>query len=91
MQKTDDTPIWVYLAFSSIETRKSAVLLILSNVIFSAYCVPWISLYPDIPWLSSVFLIEDWEWFIWTAPMNIWYWFSLKWVDKNKRWRIENG
>jgi len=86
MQKDHKTPWWVYLALSSIETRKGAMLLILSNVIFSAYCIPWGSLYTESAWVKTLFLIEDWEWFTWTAPMNIWYWLSVKWVDKNRGW-----
>lgn len=87
MQKSDDMPLWVYLALSSIETRKGALLLILSNVLFSAYCIPWITLYTDTAWVAKVFLIEDWEWFTWSSPMTVWYWLSLKWVDKNRGWQ----
>ncbi|WP_347986877.1 hypothetical protein [Methylomonas sp. AM2-LC] len=89
MQKTDDIPMWVFLALSSIETRKGAMLLIFSNVLFSAYCVPWVALYPSVEWVTQLFLIEDWEWFLMSAPMNIWYWFSVKWVDKNRGWQTK--
>jgi hypothetical protein len=34
VDKTDNMPIWVWLAFSSIETRKVALSLILAFVIF---------------------------------------------------------
>ena len=87
MQKTDDIPLWVYLALSSIKTRKGALLLILSNVLFSGYCIPWATLYTDVGWVAKVFLIEDWEWFYWSAPMTAWYWRSMHWVDKNLGWQ----
>ena len=90
MQKTDDLPVWVYLAFSSIETRKGALLLILSNVLFSAYCIPWVNLYTESEWVAKLFLIEDWEWFTWSSPLSIWYWLGLKWVDKNRGWEVVN-
>ncbi|MGD0959099.1 MAG: hypothetical protein ABSB19_04755 [Methylomonas sp.] len=88
MQKTDDRPWWVVLALSNIQTRKTALWLILSNVLFSAYCVPWVSLYGDVDWVAQVFLIEDWEWFLFSAPFTVWYWFGVKWIDKNNGWRI---
>jgi hypothetical protein len=90
MQKTENTPMWVYLALSSIETRKGALLLILSNVIFSAYCIPWGTLYSEYEWVGQFFLIEDWEWFGWTSPMTIWYWLSMKWIDKHRGWETES-
>jgi hypothetical protein len=89
MQKSDDMPLWVFLALSSIETRRGAMLLILINIIFSAYCVPWVEFYSNNEWVSRLFLIQDWEWFAWTSPMTIWYWLSVRWVDKNRGWQAE--
>jgi hypothetical protein len=80
------TPLWVFLAFSSIKTRKSALLLIWSSVIFSLYCIPWVKYFSDIAWLEKLFLIDDWSWFACMLPMVLWYWLSLKWVDKNMAW-----
>jgi hypothetical protein len=45
MQKTEKTPLWVFLALSSIETRKGALLLIWSSIIFTLYCVPWVQFF----------------------------------------------
>jgi hypothetical protein len=89
MQKTDDMPVWVFLALSSIETRKGAMLLVLINIIFSAYCVPWVMFYGDNEWVQRLFLLTDWEWFAWTIPISLWYWLSIKWVDRHQRWRTE--
>jgi hypothetical protein len=86
MQKDSSTPLWVFLAFSSIETRKGALILIWSSVIFSVYCVPWSLFFNEIPWVSQLFLIGDWEWFAMMLPMTLWYWLSMKWVDKNRGW-----
>jgi len=86
MQKDDNMPLWVFLALSSIETRKGALLLIWSSLLFSLYCIPWSLLYEGNPWISKLFLIDDWEWFAMMLPMTFWYWLSMKWVDKNRGW-----
>jgi hypothetical protein len=86
MRKDSSTPLWVFLAFSSIETRKGALILIWSSLLFSVYCVPWPLFFSEIPWVSQLFLITDWEWFVMMLPMTLWYWLSMKWVDKNRGW-----
>ncbi len=86
MQKTNNMPIWVYLAFSSIPTRKAAWLLILASVVFCIYCVPWPALFPQRDWVAKVFLIEDWSWFAMMVPIVVWYGLSLRWMDKNAGW-----
>jgi len=86
MQKDKGTPIWVYLALSSIETRRGAMILIWSSFLFTLYCIPWVNYLTDIPWVKMLFLIDDWEWFLMMLPMTIWYWLSMKWVDKNRSW-----
>lgn len=86
MKKTDITPLWVFLAFSSIETRKGALILIWSSILFSLYCIPWVSYFSDNDWVVKLFLIDDWEWFAMMLPMVTWYWVSLRWVDKNSGW-----
>lgn len=90
MQKTDAMPIWVFLALSSIETRKGALTLIWSSAIFSVYCVPWVNYYDGNPWVANLFLLTDWSWFAMMPPITLWYWLSLKWVDKNRGWRTES-
>jgi len=86
MEKTSNMPIWVYLAFSSITTRKGALLLIGSCIVFSVYCIPWVMLFPDYDWVERLFLIGDWSWFAMMLPITFWYWLSLKWVDNNSGW-----
>ena len=86
MEKTDNMPIWVYLAYSGIATRKGALLLILACVVFSIYCIPWRLLLPDLHWIVEIFLIEDWSWFVMMMPVTFWYWVSLRWMDNNSGW-----
>ncbi len=86
MENTKKMPIWVFLAFSSINTRKSALLIIWASIIFSLYCIPWSLLFDNLPWIKSIFLIDDWSWIAMMAPITLWYWLSLKWVDNNTGW-----
>jgi len=91
MEKIKKMPIWVFLAFSAIEKRRSALILILSSVLFSIYSIPWSSLFTGAPWISSVFLIDDWSWVAMMIPITLWYWLSLKWVDNNSVWAKSGG
>lgn len=86
MQKTDNMPIWVFLAFSSIEKRTHALWLIRACVIFAFYCIPWALLFPLQTNLGKLFLIHDWSWFAMMLPIVMWYWLSLRWLDKNSAW-----
>jgi len=86
MEKTKDMPIWVFLAFSSINTRKGAMLLIGACVLFTVYCVPWSIFLGSGNWVARIFLIEDWSWFAMMVPISLWYWLSLKWIDNNPGW-----
>ena len=87
MEKTSDMPIWVYLAFSSIETRRTALWLIYSCVAFALYCIPWVLFSPTPGWVGKIFLIDDWSWFAMMVPMTLWYWLALSWADRNARWK----
>ena len=86
MEKTEDMPIWVFLAFSSITTRKGALLLIFACAAFTIYCIPWGLFFPDQDWVIKIFLIEDWSWVAMMVPITFWYWLSLRWVDNNSEW-----
>ncbi len=86
MEKKDNMPIWVYLAFSSIKTRKAAILLIRGSLLFTIYCIPWRRFLGGDHWIGKVFLIDDWTWFVMMVPITLWYWLSLRWVDKNSTW-----
>jgi hypothetical protein len=79
-------PIWVLLAFPSIQQRKSAILMIWASIIFTIYCLPWINIINhDI--ILRLFLVEDWSWVAMMLPINIWYILSLRWMDKNLAWK----
>lgn len=85
MEKTKDMPLWVFLAFSSIETRKMALILIWASVIFTVYCIPWIS-FTSNSLVEKIFLIDDWSWVAMMIPICLWYWLSLRWLDKHSAW-----
>ena len=87
MEKTEKMPIWVFLAFSSIETRKGALILITACAVFSIYCLPFPLFFENNELIKTIFLIDDWSWISMMAPMTLWYWISLKWVDKNSGWK----
>lgn len=87
MEKTDDMPMWVFLAFSAIERRTTALWLVWGSVLFTLYCVPWSSLAPANEWIKQVFLIEDWSWFAMMVPLTAWYSLAFRWLDKNAYWQ----
>ena len=88
MEKTDNTPIWVFLAFSSIETRIGAMRLIWASVLFTLYCLPWPLFLSTQDFFINKILIEDWSWFAMMVPVVAWYWLSLRWMDTHARWDI---
>lgn len=85
MNETKKMPLWVLLAFSSIPTRKAALILIWACVVFTVYCLPW-STFSKNEMVATLFLIDDWSWVAMMIPMCIWYLLSLRWMDKNQRW-----
>jgi len=80
MEKTDNTPLWVFLAFSSIQTRVGAVRLIWASVIFTLYCFPWPLFFLTQDLFTNKILIEDWSWFAMMVPVIAWYWHSLRYA-----------
>ncbi len=86
MEKKENTPLWVFLAFSSINTRKVALILIWCSIVFTLYCFPWSLFFTEPKWLSQVFLIDDWSWLAMMVPIVLWYYLSLRWIDKNDEW-----
>ena len=85
MKKIDKTPLWVSLVYANVHTRKMALIMVIFCVVFTFYCVPWVQFSKNSV-VTKLFLIEDWSWFVMMIPMTIWYWISLKWVDKNAGW-----
>jgi hypothetical protein len=88
MEKTDKMPIWVFFAFSSINTRKAALILVWGCLLFSIYCIPWPALFANQDWIGKIFLIDDWSWVAMMVPVTFWYWMSLRWVDNNSGWEV---
>jgi hypothetical protein len=81
-----DMPLWFFLAFSSLEMRKGALILIYSSIVFTLYCIPW-SLFFKHKWIATLFLLNDWSWAAMMVPIVLWYWLSLRWVDKHDYWK----
>jgi len=86
MDRTDNMPIWVYFAFSSIPTRKAALWLIRICGLFTLYCFPYPLLLENTNEAVAKYLIEDWSWFGMMVPILLWYWLSLRWMDKQAAW-----
>ena len=86
MEKSEDMPIWVFLAFSSINTRRGALSLIWTCLVYSVYCIPWSLYFVDHSWVATFFLIDDWSWVAIMVPVLLWYWLSLRWLDNNSGW-----
>ena len=86
MSESQKMPIWVLLAFSSIRKRKHAIILIWASILFSLYCLPWVT-FSSNEIISSFFLIDDWSWVAMMIPISIWYILCLKWMDKNNAWQ----
>jgi len=86
VQRSHNMPLWVYLAFSSIGTRKGALWLISVCIVFTLYCIPWRQVIPGQEWIKKIFLVDDWTWFVMMIPCVVWYWMSFKWIDNNATW-----
>ena len=78
-------PLWVLLAFSSIQKRKHAIILIWACVLFTLYCLPWMN-FTENEMVSTLFLIDDWSWLAMMIPICFWYILSLRWMDQNNAW-----
>ena len=78
-------PLWVFLAFSSIQKRNHALILIWACIIFSIYSLPW-STFINNDLISTLFLIEDWSWIAMMLPICAWYILSMRWMDMNEGW-----
>lgn len=82
MDKKDNMPMWVFLALSSIETRRAALLLCLSCLVFALCFLPLPYLFDDWTWMEVL------EWTGVLYPMAFWYWLSIKWIDNNSSWAV---
>ena len=78
-------PLWVLLAFSSIQKRKHAMILIWACILFTLYCLPWAT-FVNNEMITTLFLIDDWSWIAVMIPLCLWYILSLRWMDQNDAW-----
>lgn len=74
MQRTPDMPLWVFLGLANINTRKGALILVWTCFAFSLLCIP----------LS--YYMHDWSWAGIMFLCSLWYWLSLRWVDRHAHW-----
>ena len=80
MKKKDNMPLWVFLSLVNLETRKAARLLVSCTLVCGLVFLP-------LP-----YLLDDWSWmdvFNWSGMMfaiTLWYWLSIRWVDKHSSW-----
>lgn len=88
--QSNKPPLWVLLAFSSIKTRKSALILIGVTMLFTLYCIPWGLMSQTPQWLVALFLITDWSWFVMMVPIVAWYLMCLRWMDTHAGWEISS-
>lgn len=86
MTKQDKMPVWVALAFSSIESRKVALYFVYTCAAFTIYCFPWSRYFTNATWVAKIFLVDGWSWFVTSLACTLWYWLSLKWIDDHSGW-----
>lgn len=88
MIKTKDTPLWVFLAFSSIESPKGAKILIWACVAFTLYSLPWPLYFADaLGELGNKIFFDDWYTFLMMIPITAWYVAALKWMNARDAWQ----
>jgi len=78
MTKSNNMPMWVFLALMSIESKKGAKILVWSSFSFGLLCIP-LAIYQP-------FDTVDWTWVAMMVPVTLWYWLSMRWVDKQSAW-----
>ncbi|MEZ7951969.1 MAG: hypothetical protein QMC02_04565 [Halioglobus sp.] len=80
MDRKDNMPLWVFLGLLNLETRKAALLLVSCTLVFGLVFLP------------MPYLLDDWNWMDvvnWSGMMfaiTLWYWLSIRWVDKHSSW-----
>ena len=80
MDRKDNMPLWVFLGLVNLETRKAALLLVSCTLVFGLVFLP-------LP-----YLLDDWNrmdvvnWSGMMFAITLWYWFSIRWVDKHSSW-----
>lgn len=77
MEQKENMPYWVYLGLWGIKTRKVAMGYFIVALLLSAIIVPASIYYNDL--FYSIFVV-----------VPVWYWLSIKWVDKNSTWEVNN-
>ncbi|MCF8067063.1 MAG: hypothetical protein K9L30_00605 [Desulfobacterales bacterium] len=74
MERKEGMPLWVFFGLSSINTRKGALTLFGVSLILTILCFPY------------SYFRNEWSWVVWMAPLPIYYWFCIRWIDKKSNW-----
>lgn len=78
MEKKDDMPSWVYWGLWGIKTRKVAMLFVYISIVLTLAIVPVGIALNDYLFIAFILV-------------PLWYWLSIKWVDKNSTWEVGNN
>ncbi len=80
MDKKEGMPMWVFLGLVNIETKKGATILVLAAVLCGLVFVPLPLILDNWSWID----VRDWSGMMFIVAL--WYWLSMRWVDKNTGW-----
>ncbi len=73
MIQTKEMPPWVYWGLLGTQSRKMALAMFSLSILMALILVPE-------AFISGRFI------FLGFAPLPIWYWMSIDWVDNHGRW-----
>ena len=77
MEQKDNMPAWAYWGLWGIRSRSAAMAFFVGTLILSVVIVP------------AAVIIKDYILCV-IVLVPIWYWLSIKWVDKNSTWAVQN-
>ena len=81
MDRKDKMPHWVYFGLLNIYSKKGALILFWSCLVFALLCIPGSYYFND-------YKVEgmDWSWAGMMFAVSLWYWLCINWVDNKSTW-----